>query len=204
MDAAAEVFLESGYGNTTMTDVVARAGVTRGACSHHFPTKESLAIALIEHAHDELMAKVAEAAIESASTLENLIRASFARQHFIRNDLKVGIGVALAQAMEQISPSATKAIVEDATFFVASAIRSAIAEGDLNSDVDADKVAYVMWSSMVANNVLAGSAGMSVVEGLTVGWQVNLRGIVRAESEPYFQQVLQRVAAYYGSLSSAP
>ena len=47
LDAAAEAFGEVGYANVALSDVIARAQVTKGACYHHFPTKDALAIALI-------------------------------------------------------------------------------------------------------------------------------------------------------------
>ncbi|MEV0189109.1 ScbR family autoregulator-binding transcription factor [Kitasatospora purpeofusca] len=46
--AAAEVFDERGYAGATMAEILDRAGVTKGALYFHFPSKEELALAVIE------------------------------------------------------------------------------------------------------------------------------------------------------------
>ncbi|MFI6845870.1 TetR/AcrR family transcriptional regulator [Kitasatospora sp. NBC_00085] len=46
--AAAEVFDERGYAAATMSEILERAGVTKGALYFHFRSKEELALAVIE------------------------------------------------------------------------------------------------------------------------------------------------------------
>ena len=46
LDAALACFIESGYEQTTITRIRERSGVSNGALSHHFPTKEAIADAL--------------------------------------------------------------------------------------------------------------------------------------------------------------
>ncbi|MFG2903735.1 ScbR family autoregulator-binding transcription factor [Kitasatospora sp. NPDC048286] len=46
--AAAEVFDERGYAAATMSEILDRAGVTKGALYFHFRSKEELALAVIE------------------------------------------------------------------------------------------------------------------------------------------------------------
>src|SRR4051795_9854827 len=48
LDAAAEVFAEKGYANTSMDDVAAAAGMTKGALYWNFDGKESLFHTLLE------------------------------------------------------------------------------------------------------------------------------------------------------------
>ncbi|MFD8655358.1 TetR family transcriptional regulator, partial [Streptomyces mirabilis] len=43
LDAAASVFDERGYEAATIGEVLARAGVTKGALYFHFPSKRALA-----------------------------------------------------------------------------------------------------------------------------------------------------------------
>jgi len=49
LDATIECLVELGYAGTTTTEVAERAGVSRGAQLHHFPTKEELVLAAVEH-----------------------------------------------------------------------------------------------------------------------------------------------------------
>lgn len=49
LDAALECLVERGYARTATADVAERAGVSRGAQLHHFPTRDGLLAATVEH-----------------------------------------------------------------------------------------------------------------------------------------------------------
>jgi AcrR family transcriptional regulator len=49
LNAALDCLVDLGYGATTTTEVAERAGVSRGAQLHHFPTRASLVAAAVEH-----------------------------------------------------------------------------------------------------------------------------------------------------------
>jgi len=49
LDAAIALIREKGFTATTVDDLCARAGVTKGAFFHHFRTKEELGVAAAEH-----------------------------------------------------------------------------------------------------------------------------------------------------------
>jgi AcrR family transcriptional regulator len=49
LDATIECLIERGWAGTSTTEVVRRAGVSRGAQVHHFPTKDDLVLAAVEH-----------------------------------------------------------------------------------------------------------------------------------------------------------
>lgn len=49
MDATVDLLVEKGFGGTTTTLVSERAGVSRGAQLHHFPTKNDLVVAAVAH-----------------------------------------------------------------------------------------------------------------------------------------------------------
>ena len=55
LDATLEVLAEVGYANLTTGQVVARAGVTRGALAHYFDTKAELVVAALRHLTDRLV-----------------------------------------------------------------------------------------------------------------------------------------------------
>jgi AcrR family transcriptional regulator len=49
MDATVECLVERGFGGTSTTLISERAGVSRGAQLHHFPNKNALVVAAVEH-----------------------------------------------------------------------------------------------------------------------------------------------------------
>jgi AcrR family transcriptional regulator len=49
LDAAIDSLVERGWTYSTVAGVAQRAGVSRGAAQHHFPTREALITAAVEH-----------------------------------------------------------------------------------------------------------------------------------------------------------
>src|SRR5579883_2294771 len=49
LDATIDCLYEVGYSRTTTIEVAARAGVSRGAQLHHFPTKKRLVTVAVRH-----------------------------------------------------------------------------------------------------------------------------------------------------------
>jgi AcrR family transcriptional regulator len=64
LEATVECLVELGWSGTSTTVVSQRAGVSRGAQLHHFPSKQALVIAAVEHLterrRDEMAATVAD------------------------------------------------------------------------------------------------------------------------------------------------
>jgi AcrR family transcriptional regulator len=58
LDAAIECLAELGWTGSTVAVVAERAGVSRGAAQHHFPTREDLVTAAVEHVADERIARL--------------------------------------------------------------------------------------------------------------------------------------------------
>jgi AcrR family transcriptional regulator len=61
LDATVSVLIDYGFAGTTTARVVEAAGVTKGAQLHHFPSKEGLVVAAIDH----LARQRAQTAIET-------------------------------------------------------------------------------------------------------------------------------------------
>jgi AcrR family transcriptional regulator len=62
LDATVECLVERGFAGTSTTLVSERAGVSRGAQLHHFPTKNDLVVAAVEHLTHVRGAELAAAA----------------------------------------------------------------------------------------------------------------------------------------------
>lgn len=67
LDAATELFRRNGFVATTVDDICAQAGVTKGAFFHYFPTKEALADACLEQWDRRSVAMEAGAAFQKVT-----------------------------------------------------------------------------------------------------------------------------------------
>lgn len=62
MEATVDLLVERGFSGTSTTLVSERAGVSRGAQLHHFPTKNDLVVAAVEHLTEVRATELAAAA----------------------------------------------------------------------------------------------------------------------------------------------
>ena len=75
LEATVELLVERGFAGTSTTLVSERAGVSRGAQLHHFPTKNDLVVAAVEHLTErrgaELSAAFAELGVGKDASAED-------------------------------------------------------------------------------------------------------------------------------------
>lgn len=71
--AARRLFVEKGYAETATPDIVAAAGVTRGALYHHFDDKRAVFRAVCEKEFEAVATEIDIAAPETLSTRQALI-----------------------------------------------------------------------------------------------------------------------------------
>ncbi len=62
--AGVDALVELGYAATTTGEVQARAGVSRGALTHHFPTRSSLMLAAMDLLYEDFSSDVRQAAAD--------------------------------------------------------------------------------------------------------------------------------------------
>ena len=65
-----DLFARRGYSDVSTEEIVRRAGVTRGALYHHFRDKRDLFAAVVEQVEEEVMQRVAEAALTETDAWE--------------------------------------------------------------------------------------------------------------------------------------
>lgn len=195
--AAVEIFDDTGYGDTGLIDIINRAGVTKGAFYYHFSTKESVAAAIVAEAYGQIHELVMGTVQNSSSpALENFIRATFAVAERIRNDQMVRVGQELRQALP-VGRGAALAAFDTRRSVFAGAIETAIAQGDVLDDVDADEVADTVRAAVVGAHALLGTTNEQVFTYLSETWRIILRGIVPARALPYFREFVTRMAQQY-------
>jgi AcrR family transcriptional regulator len=70
LQTAAEVFAERGYADTTLSELIARSGMTKGAFYFHFVSKEQLAFAVLEEKHRKWLERVREQVLACPTAIE--------------------------------------------------------------------------------------------------------------------------------------
>lgn len=73
IEAARRLFVEKGYAETATPDIVAEAGVTRGALYHHFEDKKALFRAVLEREGEAVAAHIESVALKGASPRQALL-----------------------------------------------------------------------------------------------------------------------------------
>ncbi|NML54091.1 TetR/AcrR family transcriptional regulator [Streptomyces sp. R302] len=131
LTAAAELFDERGYDSASTTDILARAGLTRGALYHHFPSKEAIALALLDTHIDALQVE------EQPVKLQSLIDLTFRFAQQLQSDPALRASVRLS--VEQSSFAAFQTGYEQSIEVIRSLLRQAMDQGEMLPGLDIDE-----------------------------------------------------------------
>ncbi|MER8087726.1 ScbR family autoregulator-binding transcription factor [Streptomyces sp. NPDC058316] len=94
--AAAAVFDERGYSSATISEILARAGVTKGALYFHFTSKEDLALGVMD------VQLNSDPPPPQLTKLQELVDQGMLLAHRLRNEplVRASVGLAMDQAVE--------------------------------------------------------------------------------------------------------
>ncbi len=102
LDRATGLFLRDGYDNVSLNDLIADAGVSKGAFYHWFPSKDALIAALAERSAREAFAAVEDAV--AACDGDALARLNAALQASFDVNMKMGGPEQLAAMVSLLRP----------------------------------------------------------------------------------------------------
>lgn len=196
LESAADLFSESGYGETGLADVLQRAKVSKGAFYYHFDSKEALAREIIDEFDQRAAQAVEDNFDPEAPTLEGIIRATFEVQDLMRNDRMTGIGQLLSQALGQICPSGARVYKTWTERFVAM-VTMVISTGELRGDLDAEEVAEAIWVAVLGCHLVSAAVNDDCFARLGRSWRVLLRSALPDGEMAHAEKMLGRVVADY-------
>lgn len=101
--AAAEVFARTGFLSASMNDIVEAAGVTKGAVYFHFPSKEALAVAIVEEQFAQWPPLVAAIIEHSPDALTSVVALTYEVGSRFRDDVLTTAGVRLSFERELVN-----------------------------------------------------------------------------------------------------
>lgn len=200
LDSAVDLFSELGYGETGLADVLARAGVSKGAFYYHFDSKEAVAVAIIEDYRSRNAAAVLERIDPSAPLLDRMIVATFVSAAILESDKTARIGNQLLQALGQVSSVASRIYSEWTTEFVAN-LTNAIRKVGPRDGVNPAEFAEATWAAILGCHLLSSALTDDPHARLSRAWRAMLRASLPepAQSERY--QLVERVAGGFQTVS---
>lgn len=179
---AAATFQERGYGSTSLAQVSAAAGVTKGALYFHFDSKEALAIAIIEAQHEASAAIGRTLLDENVPGLRAILIMSLELARQLHEDPIVSAGVRLTiEAANFETPVAGPYL--DWMAACEEYLRRGIAEGDISPMIDICAMGHFIISAFtgvqVVSDVLTGRD--DIEDRLIEMWAVVMPSLVAAD-----------------------
>lgn len=182
---AAAAFEQRGYGSTSLAQVSAAAGVTKGAVYFHFDSKEALAVAIITAQHEESASAGRRLLDDNVPGLRALVLMSYELARQLRDDLIVSAGVRLTiEAVNFSTPVSAPYL--DWIVSCEEFLRRGIADGDVTPTLDVCAAAHFFTAAFtgvqVVSDVLTGRGDID--QRLTEMWAMLLPGLVAPERWP--------------------
>lgn len=86
LDAAARLFAEKGFDNTSTSDIMSAVGIAKGTLYHHFKSKEDIMDSLIERQTTQILDRARKAAGDTSLSVEERMIATISALHIEDTD----------------------------------------------------------------------------------------------------------------------
>ena len=141
--AASRQFAERPYSVVSLDDILAEAELTKGAMYFHFPSKQALALAIVDDLSEMSRAAVTELLARKMSGLETLIDLVYLRAVQDTQYEVARAGTRLLETLDNpmLLPSA---LWQSWIEFVATLIQKAVTEGDVVDHHDPEDIAKML------------------------------------------------------------
>ncbi|MFG3246436.1 ScbR family autoregulator-binding transcription factor [Streptomyces sp. NPDC048187] len=200
VDAAADLFDRHGYESTSLSEIVAHAGVTKGALYFHFAAKEDLAHAIMEIQSRTSRRLARDLEGRGYSSLEALMRLTFAMARLCEEGPVLRAGLRLATAGVPVRPPLPHPFTEWREI-ATSRLLNAVRESDVHPDIDVDSVAHTLVCSVVGTRVVSGTLEPSGRQPrrLAEMWYILVRGMVPVTRRARYLTLAARLEQETGS-----
>jgi len=172
LQAAAELFDEFGYEGASTTDIITRCGLTRGALYHHFPSKESIAVALVDAQAEALKAP------ERDLGLQSLIDLTFEYARRLQADpiLRAGVRLTVEQTSFRSPGSRPYRAAEDAVY---RQLQLAAQKGELLPGLNIEETTEFIVGSFTGVQLVSHvySKRRDLLERVSAMWRLILPGL---------------------------
>lgn len=176
LDAAAEVFEERGFSGASLSEILARAGVTKGALYFHFASKEELAHAIIEEQWN-----IDAPHVETASSpMQGVIDVCHAFGLSLRSNIRVRASNRLVTEANFAQPDPD--VYQRWNKITYEFLVAAKEAGDLRADLDPEDVAKWLGGSFLGIQIMSGvlTNRADLHDRITDLFKISLPGLVPA------------------------
>ena len=139
LDAAAARFAKHGYAGTSLSDLIADAGVTKGGVYFHFPSKEALALAVIADKQETWTREISAAALGKSRGVDQLRAMADRLSDLHEEDPTFGCVGRLIRELGMdpaLAPRIHSMAFATWVQLLVSLLQRAQAEGDVRRDID--------------------------------------------------------------------
>lgn len=202
IDAAVDLFVDHGYGDTRLQDIVERAGVTTGAFYYHFDSKEDLAWAIIDQGWPKA-AQILETFLAAPHpALENVILMTFSISALLQQNRTAWISNHLNGGFGQLNQRGRREFKDHAQAFI-TRVAEVVPATDLRPEMSPREVGNLVWIVLHGCHLLSDALMDDPIERLKNSWAALLPAMVPTESLAHYEQIVGRTAARYREASGA-
>ena len=192
--AASRQFARSPYSMVSLDDILAEAELTKGAMYFHFPSKQALALAIIDDLTEMSRAAASELFARKMSGLETLIDLTYLLTVQNTQDEVARAGFRLLETLDN-----TTALWQSWIETVTTLIHKAINEGDITDHHDPEDVAKILvalWAGIHRISDL--EKPEQHLDNLEKAWMLALPSFTNPDRIDYFTQFIKRRHALAG------
>jgi AcrR family transcriptional regulator len=172
LEAAAQVFDERGYDAASTNEILARTKLTRGSLYHHFPSKEAIALALVD-AHAEAL-EVPDQPVKLQAVID--LTLEFAKR--LQHDpvLRASVRLAVEQTSFSVPPETA---YEQSSAAILGLLREAEERGEILPGVDVREAASTIVGAFTGLQIMsqAYTKREDLPERVGIFWRFLLPGL---------------------------
>jgi TetR/AcrR family transcriptional regulator, transcriptional repressor for nem operon len=190
--AASRQFAHRPYSTVSLDDILTEAELTKGAMYFHFPSKQALAVAIIENLAEVSRAAVTELVARRMSGLETAIDLIYLLAVQDTQHEVVRAGVRLLESLDDntaMPPALWHSWIE----FITTLIQKAVTEGDVVDHDDPEDIAKMLVALWVGIRRISDLDELEhYLDNLEKAWILALPSFTNPDRIDYFTQFIKR------------
>ena len=190
--AASHQFAHRSYSMVSLDDILAAAELTKGAMYFHFPSKQALALAIIDDLNEMSRAAVTELLTRRMSGLETLIDLVFLQAVQNTQNEVARAGARLLETVDNATDLSTT-VWQSWIEFVTTLIQKAVTDGDVVDHTDPEDVAKMLVALWVGTRRISDlDQPERYLDNLQKAWILTLPSFTNPDRIDYFTQFIKR------------